>query len=421
MSGIQQMFFSKVGISASNFIGYLATPYSVHGYSITVDSSGNIYVCGRNDSYNAIEVVKYNNRGALQWQKRLGTTNQNYGKGICVDTSGNVYVCGYTYLNPYGYLVVAKYDSSGTLQWQRQLGATSYETDGAAIHIDTSGSVYVCGSTNRSGTYDFVVAKYDSSGVLQSKQFLGDNQDNRGLGITLDSSNNIYVCGSTNATSMQICKLNSSFSIQWQNGISNVFDGAKSIRVASSGNVYVCGRGWNDPTNYMSLAKLNSTGVVQWEKYLNNTYTAGSVSTANSVAVDTNENIYVCGSTAIPGDIMVIVKYNSSGVIQWQRFLSFGGTLYGNSISVDSNNFYVTGDGNQGLVTASLPLDGSKTGTYTVGSFSVTYSAGYLTAPSRTPSVTGTALVVSAATTLTDSASSLSSNNSSYTPQVTTL
>ena len=56
---------------------------------ITADSSGNVYV-GANVGYS--QIAKYNSSGTLQWQKQLGVSCSNY--SISTDSSGNVYVVG---------------------------------------------------------------------------------------------------------------------------------------------------------------------------------------------------------------------------------------------------------------------------------------------------------------------------------------
>ena len=96
--------------------------------------------------------------------------------------------------------------------------------------------------------------------------------------------------------------------------------------------------------------------------------------TGNSIAVDSSGNVYVTGYTGSQGaggNDILITKYNTSGVIQWQRTLGGAGTDAGNSIAVDSSgNVYVTGyTGSQGaggydILIAKLPSDGSLAGTY---------------------------------------------------------
>ena len=87
------------------------------------------------------------------------------------------------------------------------------------------------------------------------------------------------------------------------------------------------------------IAKYNSVGVVQWQKSLggvNDNY-------FTSIAVDTSNNIY-CGGV-VNNDILV-VKYNTSGVLQWQNKLAStpAAADIGRAVAVDaSNNVYVVG------------------------------------------------------------------------------
>jgi hypothetical protein len=69
---------------------------------------------------------------------------------------------------------VTKYTSSGVKQYTRQLGVAGARTGGISIVTDTNGNVYVAGHTTGgldgstlTGTTDFFVTKYNSSGVKQ--------------------------------------------------------------------------------------------------------------------------------------------------------------------------------------------------------------------------------------------------------------
>ena len=110
---------------------------------------------------------------------------------------------------------------------------------------------------------------------------------------------------------------------------------------------------------------------------------------ATSIAVDSQENVYVGGRSQVSNNYFpIFAKYNSSGTLQWQRYFdcSASGNDYGTSVEIDSNdNLHISvykASATSGSVVAKLPSDGSLTGTY--GSF--TY--GVLTYTDSTPSVT---------------------------------
>jgi hypothetical protein len=100
---------------------------------------------------------------------------------VATDASGNVYVAGFTNGGLDGHtltgtrdFIVTKYDSSGVKQYTRQLGVAGKETYGLSVATDAIGNVYVAGYTNggldgntQTGTQDLFVTKYNSNGVKQ--------------------------------------------------------------------------------------------------------------------------------------------------------------------------------------------------------------------------------------------------------------
>jgi len=135
--------------------------------SIAVDSSRNVYLNGYQDSdsygSNDYGVVKLDTDGNLIWQKKIGGIGADHGYGIAVDSIGNVYLNGNQQSNSYGnydYGVV-KLDTDGNLIWQKKIGGT-FGDYGYGIAVDGSGNVYLNGyqaSDVYGGTYDYGVMK----------------------------------------------------------------------------------------------------------------------------------------------------------------------------------------------------------------------------------------------------------------------
>ena len=78
------------------------------GYGVAVDSSGNVYITGHfmdtvdfgggkfiSKGIWDIFVIKYTSSGAHQWSREFGSKTNDNGSSVTVDSSGNVYVTGF--------------------------------------------------------------------------------------------------------------------------------------------------------------------------------------------------------------------------------------------------------------------------------------------------------------------------------------
>jgi uncharacterized delta-60 repeat protein len=405
------------------WIGLLGSGNTDIGNSVAVDSSGNMYLCGYTNASgtNDIQIAKYNTSGVIQWQRTLGGNgNTNRGYSITVDSSSNVYLCGGSFVGVSNDIQIAKYNTSGTIQWQRRLSNSSGQDLGNSVAVDSSGNVYIFGYSNQSGTTDCQIAKYDTSGTIQWQRTLSGGTE-IGYSVAVDSSGNSYVCGYTSfgvsgTWGFIIAKYNTSGTIQWQRRLdSSGQDYGYSVAVDSSGNVYVCGQSNASGTDDIQIAKYDTSGTIQWQRTLG----GGASDVGYSIAVDSSSNVYVCGYSNASGTVDIqIAKYNTSGTIQWQRSLGSSSTDIGNSVAVDSSgNVYLCGytsvSGNSYFLFAKLPGNGGFTGTYTVGGYSFTYAASSLT--------DATSSLTDAASSLTDAASSLTSSTSTLTDAASTL
>ena len=181
----------------------------------------------------------------------------------------------------------------------------------------------------------------NSSGEKQWTQQLGTSENDSAKGVTVDSSNNIYITGSTSG------------------GLAVPF-----TTEGPDGNTYLGQNSSND----IFLVKYNSSGAKLWTKQLGTPL----YDSANGLAIDSSDNIYVTGYTQgnlytySGGKDVFVVKYDSSGTKQWTR--QFGAPSFsqkspynsssqmvssedeGKKVSIDSSgNIYLTGNTQGGL------------------------------------------------------------------------
>jgi hypothetical protein len=255
---------------------------------------------------------------------RWDTGGNSYPRSTQVDSSGNIYIASLSGYDGTGFqAVTTKHNSSGTLQWQRKFGHSGSWTNPFNCAVDSSANVFICGNNNATGSYKPLIIKYNTSGTFQAQ-----------WGFT-DSGNNEY---------------------------------AYNCKVDSSGNVYAIFFGGAAGSGTSHIVKLDSSGTILWQRKLS------SDTFLLDIELLDDDNIYVSGTTGTSG---FLAKYNASGTIQWQRTIS--NVTNTNIASLKNNSIYL----NSGAIVSGyssahflkVPNDGSKTGSYTVGSITNVYAA----------------------------------------------
>lgn len=293
----------------------LAGKYDERGDSVAIGPDGSVHVCvyqyASGGAITDCMVVKFDSSGKLQFQKALGRSDNVYGQSVAVGLDGSVYVCGYMYSADYPSrydCLIAKLDSSGALQWQKKLHdpsefAKSSTNQGISVAIGPDGSVYVCGKTahqeygSTPADSNILIAKFDSSGVLQWQKTLGGSKLDEGTSVAVGPDGSVYVCGTTSSygaggADLLISKFNSSGSVQWQKTIGEGYaDESFSVAVGPDGSVYVCGeiRDKNFSKYECLIVKFDPSGTLQWQKYFDRIY-------SNSLAIGSDDSVYICGS-----------------------------------------------------------------------------------------------------------------------------
>jgi hypothetical protein len=305
------------------------------GKSIAIDSGGNLYMTGVTSSTFPGEtssggadtyIVKYDSGGNQIWAKQFGTSDYDSGYSVTIDSGGDLYVTGETRGTFAGQMssgnadtFIAKYDSSGNQIWIKQFGTSEYDR-GDAITADTDDNLYVTGMTldtfpgeSSSGSGDTYIAKYDNEGnQIWIKQF-GTSDDDDGTSVTTDSGGNIYLTGFTDGTfagqtsngsrDAYIAKFDSDGNQIWtkQFGTSD-FDNGSSITTDINDHLYVGGHTYGTFSGQSSsgssdvyIAKYDSDGNQAWAKQFG---TSDNDSASGlSITADESENLYVTGTT----------------------------------------------------------------------------------------------------------------------------
>jgi hypothetical protein len=321
-TGIVSKFNANGTIQWQRTLG-ASSPSDTIFLAVDLDNSNNVYVTGTTSSdgsFNAreVQVAKYDTNGSLQWQKTLGTAGTlQQGLGVAVDAAtGDFYIVGGFWPSSSSQLnrvIVAKYNTSGVLQWQRSLtpAVLSNDSSGQDIALDSAGNVYIVGSTPTSTSNNqAVLVKYNSSGALQWQVGLSNaTGQSQYEGIAIDSSDNIFVTGLVTASAVSygvVAKYNTSGVIQWKKqigdsggGVSNLTD----VTLDSSGNMYTTGPGDN-------ILKYDTNGSLQWQRTL-----AATSYTINlySIACDSSNNLVVGGYIRSAGNVNQILMFKAPG------------------------------------------------------------------------------------------------------------
>jgi hypothetical protein len=294
-------------------------------------------------------LTKFNLNGDRQWATYYGGSLDEIGNGIAVTSNGVVHICGTTEGNVTGISTtgafqttnqgledgfIAKFNTNGIRTWGTYIGASGDEFL-KDIKVDASGNVYAVGSIiNYSGVitplatsgthqtslrsinyWDALIVKLNSTGsILLMGTYYGGTggsglNDDFGRALDIDGSGNMYIAGSTRSPNS----------------------------IATTGAYQTTYSGDQD----MMIIKLNADGTRNWATYANQ----GTDDIASDLAIDGTGNIYVSGFFGISPDLEGrLIKFNNSGVFQWNRVYGLTGVEdVVSSVHIGTNNNVIIG------------------------------------------------------------------------------
>lgn len=253
----------------------------------------------------------------------------------------------------------------------KQLGVANQLTFGNAVGTDSSGNVYVTGSTRGgldgnavTGVSDFFLTKYTRDGVKAYTKQLGvANKETVGTAVVTDTKNNVYVAGYTTGglygNTMQpdstheffISKYDSTGVKQFtrQVGVAGEKKVGIAVTIDANDNIFIAGYTTGALDGYAMtgtvdsfISKFNSDGVKQYTRLLG---VAGKETRGYGIATDDHGNVIVAGytegslddNTLTGSRDFFVAKYDNSGVKQFTRQLgAVGAATVGTAVTVDA-------------------------------------------------------------------------------------
>ena len=340
----------------------------------------------------------------IEWQRSLGGTKGDEATSISQTSDGGYIIAGLSYSidgdvsdhHGFGGFIdywVVKLTNAGAMEWQRSLGGSDNDYP-TSISQTTDGGYIVAGwsksadgnVTGNHGERDFWIVKLTSAGAIEWEKSLGGSGDDEAASI-LQTTDGGYVVagrsrsddgdvighhGATDSSDAWIVKLTNTGGMEWQKSLGGSgTDGAASIEQTSDGGYIIAGSSQStngDGTGHHGLAeysdawivKLTGAGGIEWQQSLggsNHDY-------GNAIEQTTDGGYIVAGSSrSNDGDVSGnrgggdswIIKLTSAGAIDWQR--SLGGSDADGGTSIKQ-----TADGGYIVAGFSESTDGNATG-----------------------------------------------------------
>lgn len=334
---------------------------------VAVDAAGAAYVCGWTDSSNfpvvssirgfsgSVDawVAKISPEGALLWATFLGGTGDDRALSIGVDPFGNSYIVGYTastnfpVVNPLQGtnrggrdVFVTKIESTGSAIGYSTYWGGSNNDQANGVAVDAFGQPYVVGSTESpnfptirpfrssfGGLRDAFHFKIGVNGAVSYSTFVGGSGDDQGIGVAVSDTLTPYIVGCTTSKNFPT-----------KNPLQPTNRGGQDAFVI---------RFLSDADDVVYSSYLGGNGGAQ-----------GRPECANSIALDSFNNMYVAGvtsSTNFPHEVAVqntlngltdgfITKIDSGGVILYSTYIGGSSTDVAVAVRVDAaRQAYVVG------------------------------------------------------------------------------
>jgi len=359
-------------------------------------------------------VGRFSPNGTKLWNMRFSGSQYTDGWGMAVDNvDGFIYVAGRTDASaqPYAAATLTKFDQvSGAPVWSKIYNA-GYDNVNTVVDVAADGNVVVVGYSSNGTDDQIATTKIDkSNGSVVWSRTLDGQGNEEAYGMAVGPAGEVVAVGYMDHTEYPgpvrtILTLTAvpASDPAWTNDLLGVTVGGVSYDITftagvptfsnivdTTGNYYVgdqlslilgsqIGGGANmqvnvatttqeDVSRHILVVKYDSSGTIQWQRAVQ--VEAGFDCKGADADIDSSGNIYVCGTfdynDGLSKNAMIIIKFDSSGVKQWSRKVVGGCDDSATSIVVGPDDcLYLSavtsnfGTGDFSLVVAKYNLNGT--------------------------------------------------------------
>lgn len=288
----------------------------------------------------------------------------------------------------------------------KTFGGTSSES-GKDIKQTSDGGYIAVGDTSSygAGGSDLLIVKFDQNGSVQWSKAVGGSATESGNSIQQTSDGGYIATGRTTSygaglADLFLVKFDSSGAVQWSKTAGgNGDEVGDSVQQTSDGGYVVTGYtttiSGNGPPDLL-LVKFNSSGTIQWSKAV----TGSAIDVGISVQQTSDSGYIVVGHTTTYGAgnyDLFLVKFDSTGAVSWKKTLGGSRVDSGLSVIQTSDGGYAVAGGydgvalmNGGILIAKFSSNGSllwskEAGPWLNGSGTRSGGGGYGNSIQQTP------------------------------------
>ncbi len=297
-------------------------------YHMLATSDGNYFLVGYSQSYGGgdydILLLKVSPNGDLLWQKTYGGNGNDLARDIIATSDGNYMIVGWSKAagQPDNNANLIKIDPAGTEIWNKKFGSSA-DDFGNCIKTTSDGGYIMVGQTYGLGASggDAWLVKLNSSGDTTWTKRFGGAQNDEGYYLTVapDGGFVFLVRDSSNAgqdIDVRMIKTDASGTVLWNKVYGgNQKDTPKMVQNTADGGFIVAAIsrsfGWINPD--MWILKCTSTGDTTWTRHY-----GGAANEHCYVVREMSDGSYIAVGKAAsygPDFDPIFVKMNSQGTL----------------------------------------------------------------------------------------------------------